>query len=116
MAKSTKPETSAPPTSYPATPPPPSLGADLGGWLLNASTKTEGALGKVEATLISLQSQLTRIESKLTEVEKEVHGHGRWMHTLKVFAGVMTLIIGWIFVNAIWPWLRTKMGIPAATP
>lgn len=99
------------PTSFPSTTPP-VIGTDLSTWLLSASTKTEGALGKIDATLTAMQTQLNRIETKLGDVEDEVAGHGKWMHTLKAFAGVLLLLLGWLFVNAFWPWLKQKIGAP----
>jgi hypothetical protein len=96
------------PTSFPNTTPL-AVGTDIGGWLLNASTKMEGTLGSVEATLVALQTQMNRIESKLGEVEKEVAGHGKWMHTLKTFAVAMGILLGWVFANAVWPWAKAKL-------
>lgn len=104
-------EQSSPPASYPNTPPP-TVGTDISTWLLNASTRMEGTLGKMEATIAGIQTQLSRIEIKLGEVEKEVTGIGKWMHTLKAFAAVVLLLLGWIFVNAVWPWLKAKIGVP----
>ncbi|MCY7378484.1 MAG: hypothetical protein LH467_03985 [Gemmatimonadaceae bacterium] len=80
--------------------------------MITAINKMEGTLGRLEATLTSLQGQLGRVETKLGEVEREVAGHGKWMHTLKVFAGLMSVFIGWVFLNAVWPWLKSKLGIP----
>jgi hypothetical protein len=103
------------PTALPPTQPPPSVGADLGSWLLTANARTESALGRLEATLTAVQAQLTRIESKVEKVDGEVAGHGKWMHTLKVFAAALSALIIWIFVNAVWPWLKQKLGMSGAS-
>lgn len=100
-----------PPTSFPGTSPPPSQ-ADLSSWMLNATTKLEGSLGRFEGTLQGMQNQLNRIESRLEAIDKEVSGHGRWMHTLKAFGGLVAMLLVWAFVNAVWPWLKQKLGIP----
>ncbi|MFI5399297.1 MAG: hypothetical protein ACHQ9S_27525 [Candidatus Binatia bacterium] len=92
---------------------PPETGANLSMWLLNAHTKIEGTLGRVEATLVGLQTQMNRIEAKVGEVEKEVAGHGKWMHTLKTFAGVIGVLLVWILANAVWPWAKAKLFGPA---
>lgn len=107
MGKSRDSSEQSPPKSFPNTTPP--VGPDMGNWLLNAATKTEGSLGRVDATLSSLQQQLARIETKLSDVEREIVGHGKWMHTLKVFASVLSALLIWLFVNAVWPWLKTKL-------
>lgn len=82
-------------------------------WLLNAVTKNTEAVGKLEGTLVGFQAQLTRIETKLTSVEGEVSGHGKWMHTLKIFAGAVGALLIFILVNAVWPWMKAKLGIPS---
>lgn len=106
MSKSENPKGTVP-TQFAQTTPP--SGTDLSMWLLNAITKMEGTLGRVEATLANLQTQINRIEAKLGEVEKEVTGHGKWIHTLQVFAGVVVFLLGWVLVNAVLPWAKAKL-------
>lgn len=110
-----RPKNETPPTapsSYPQTTPP-SLGADLGAWVLNAVTKLEGTTGKLDARLDGIEQSIEKLDQKLDRIEAEVRGHGNWMHTLKAFAAIVTAILGWTFVYAVWPWLRTKLGIPS---
>lgn len=108
-------EPSTTPTGFPNTPPP-GVGADIGSWVLNAVSKSESTVGRLEGTLTGLQAQLNRMEAKLDKVDAEVVGHGRWMHTLKAFSAFIAIIFGFVFVNAVWPWLKSKLGIPATSP
>jgi hypothetical protein len=110
MAQRPKPEQTTP-QSLPNTSPP-LTGTDLSTWLLSAVAKNTETLGRMDASVSGLQSQLDRIESKLVSIEAEVKGHGKWMHTLKVFSSAVALLIVWIFVNAVWPWLKLKLGLP----
>jgi len=84
-------------------------------WLLNAHNKIESTLGSVEATLVGFQMQMSRIETKLGEIEKEVAGQGKWMHTLKTFAGAIGVLLAWVLANAVWPWLKSKL-FPSSSP
>lgn len=111
MAPRGKSDENATPQSVPNTSPP-LTGTDLSTWLLSAVAKNTETLGKVDANVTGLQSQLDRIELKLSAVAEEVKGHGKWMHTLKAFAVVVVFLFGWVFVNAVWPWLKSRMGIP----
>ena len=88
-------------------------GTDLNTWVINSLNRIEGTLGRLEATVAHVQTQIGSVDTKLTEIEKEVAGQGKLMHTLKVFATGLAILIGWLFVNAFWPWLRTKLGIPS---
>lgn len=97
-------------------PPPAGVNADIGSWVLNAVSKAESTMGRVDGTLSGLQAQLNRMETKLDKVEHDVAGHGNWMHTLKVFAASLALVVGWVFANAVWPLLKSKFGIPSTTP
>lgn len=96
------------PASFAETPPPAS-GLEVSTWLLNSNAKLLENYGKMESTLIGVQAQLGRIESKLDLVNGEVTGHGKWIHTLKIFAGVIGAILVWLITYALWPWLKAKI-------
>jgi len=73
-------------------------------------TKIENALGKLDTRVENLQAQVGRVETKLGEVEKEVQGHGKWMHTLKAFAGVIVVVLGWVIVYAVLLWVKAQLS------
>lgn len=98
------------PTQFAETTPP--VSADLSMWLLNAITRVEGTLGRIEATVGGLQTQVDRVESKIDGIDREVVSQAKWIHTLKAFAGVVVFILGWVAINAVWPWVREKLGVP----
>src|SRR5258708_6416388 len=95
------------PTSFPNTQPPTS-NTDMSPWLLTAINDMKSAIGRVEATSIAIQTHLTLIESDLNDVKKEVEGHGRWMHTLKVLLAVLGTFIGIVTTVVIAP-----MNVPS---
>lgn len=96
-----------PPTSYPNTTPP-TVGTDVGSWLLNATTEMRGTLGRVEGTLVGLQAQVDRVETKLDAIKTDVRGHGNWIHTLKFSLLGIGILIGWAVVFAVGPWVKSK--------
>lgn len=98
------------PTQFAETTPP--VGADLSMWLINAINKMEGTLGRIEATVGVLQTQADRVESKVDGIDREVVSQAKWIHTLKAFAAVVVFILGWVAINAVWPWAREKLGLP----
>jgi hypothetical protein len=110
-----KPKSDTPPTgvpgAYPQTPPP-TVGPDISTWVLNAVTRLDGATGKVDARLDGIEKQLEKLDSTLDRIEGEVRGHGKWLHTLQVTGGMLFVLIGWIVANAVWPWLKAKIGAP----
>lgn len=103
----------APPTAPPSFPQtvPPGLGADVGGWVLNSVNQLNATAARLETRLDGIEDALKRLDGKLDRIDGEVAGHGKWMHTLKAFAGVGVVIGGWLFVNGVWPWLKAKVGL-----
>ncbi|MBX3173259.1 MAG: hypothetical protein KF709_02550 [Gemmatimonadaceae bacterium] len=98
------------PTSFPQTPPPP-VGADLSGWVLTAVNRLESSSGKMDARLDAIERALEKLDGSIGRVESEIKGHGKWMHTLQVVGGIIVLVMSWTFVNAVWPWLKPKLGL-----
>jgi hypothetical protein len=96
------------PTKFAETTPP--AGTDLSMWLLNAMTRATEAIGKIEANVAALQTQMNRMEDKLDAIKTEVKGHANWMHTLKVALAGLGILLGWIVVYAVVPWVKTKVA------
>lgn len=107
--KSPETQPTAPP-SFPQVPPP-QPGSDVSGWVLNAVTQLNGATAKIDARLDSIEKLIGKLDEKLDRVETEVAGFGKWMHTLKVCGGILVIVLGWTFANAVWPFLKTKLGL-----
>ena len=96
------------PTDFAITSPAPT-GTDLSTWLLNAVTKNGETLSKLDASVSLLRTQIDRIEGKLDTVKDEVKGHGHWIHTLKFVLGAIGMLVSWVIVFAIWPWVKSKV-------
>lgn len=95
------------PTSLPNTQPSP-FGPDTSPWLLTAINDMKAAIGRVEATTVALDAHLLRMDGELKDIKKEVEGHGRWMHTLKVILAVLGTFLGLVTTVVVAPWVRSK--------
>ena len=81
---------------------------DTGPWLLTAINDMKASIARVEATAVAAQAQLQRIQDDLRDVKKEVEGHGRWMHTLKVILAVIGGFIALVTTVVVAPWVKSK--------
>lgn len=114
MTPKQRPDTTPPsnPTSFPQTPPP-SSGADVSMWLMTAVNRLEASTARIEARLDGIQADVKKTAESIGTVETEVRSQGRWIHTLKVLGTGLFVLLCWVFVNAVWPWLKTRIGLPA---
>lgn len=78
-------------------------------WVMNASAKVEGSLGKFEGTLAGFQTQLDRVEQKLSDIDSEVRGIGRWTHTVKWGLAALAFLVSIMVTYVVGPWLKTKI-------
>ena len=83
-----------------------------GVYVFASIAKIEGSLGRIEGKLDGVQVQLSTVERNLGAIERDTVGHGRWIHTLQAFAAGVAALIAWVFVNALWPWLKGRIGVP----